>query len=428
MRKLSLASLPLMLLSCAINTFTPIPIQPVIDALDLPERIADNWPEPYEARVKALLPEPRDAEYEVRVSVAGPGLTNAITWILLDDGDAYLIAQPGTGQLEHSGDNVPGDGTFTALLTPDFSVEFGEFAAEVVLLEGGVEVDRRTTLFQRVHNEAPVILALEAPDSLASGDSLQVEALLGDPDGAADLARAWIHAADAPALTWTLEAVDDSLWRVLAGPEVAVGRAGAHDFRLVAEDLVGQQVSEDFSLHLENEAPDLLPEQLQFWREAGDDWEPIAAADTIFLQIPAAGLVDSLRITVGAEDPQTLADIDRVIWQIVPEDSTDIEFFTMADEGPGGLEEDDTAGDGVFSSDKFPLAGQEYTFYRYDLRILAFDRLVQAADPLERKVILVPHDASPPGSPGLGGTTGRSPVPFEIQGLASRTAPRGRVR
>ena len=121
-------------------------------------------------------------------------------------------------------------------------------------------------------------------------------------------------------------------------------------------------------------------------------------------------------------------DIERVIWQIVRADSTDIEFFTMADVGPGGLEEDDTAGDGVFSSDKFPLAGQEYTFYRYDLRILAFDRLVQAADPLERKVILVPHDASPPGSPGLGGTTGRSPVPFEIQGLASRTAPRGRVR
>lgn len=314
------ALLPLLLLSCADNELQPPgPTTPSLQSAAVPARVVAGWSTPLELRVEADLPEGEEGLYTVLVDVQGPGLPESVVWTLADDGSAGVLVEPGPGQLERSGDNVPGDGAFTARFDADFSAETGDFTLGFRLMRGAEQQDSRSAAFARALNAAPTLIELAAPDTLASGATLLMEVIATDPDGAEDLVGVQLETTGGAMRSWSFEPAADDHWTLSVGPEIAAGQQGPTGFAVVAVDRAGQSATQDLSIVLENEPPVLDEEALQFYLQLEDEsLQPIETGDTIHLYVPSFSPADVnvYGMFLPIADPQTSADIQVASWRI----------------------------------------------------------------------------------------------------------------
>lgn len=393
MKKWTPALVPLLLLSCADNELQPPgSVTPSLQIIAAPARVVAGWPTPLELRVEAELPDAEAGRFAVQVLVDGPGLDAPRLWTLADDGSAADLASPGDGQLARSGDNVPGDGVFTARFDSGFSAELGDFALSVRLLDGGALVDSRATDFERVVDAVPTLSELAAPDTLASGATLQLNVVAVDPDGAADLVGVQLETTGGVMRSWSFAPAADDHWTLSVGPEIAAGLQGPTGFAVVAVDQAGQSASLDLSIVLENEPPVLDGEALQFFVLGIDGFETIPTEDTIHLYVPSLSPADSnyYRMDIPISDPQTNVDLSGASWTITAVDNpAQTVTWDMSDED----------GDGVYTG-FISLAGRPtpYTFHVYTAEFVAEDAFGSASH--QRFIEL--HDFVA-GAPGPGG-------------------------
>ncbi len=385
MRKSWLAVLPLFW-SCADN----LPEAPLdsarLVALDFPDLIVMDWPDPLEFRVQAELPE--DGDWSVVLRVSGPGMA-AVDYLLLDDGDQQTLAQPGPGQADHSGDNVPGDGWFTTRLDANFSATTGSYTFRAQLLEQGAERDFREVTRERVLNRAPEIGAVLAPDTLASGVSFTLSLRASDPDGPEDLAQASLIQSGGVMRSWSFTRQEDSLFTLSVGPELAAGRQGADTLRVELLDRVGNSAQQDLVVELENGPPLVAGENLQFFQWLGDQgYQAIDTGDTIHLYAPSHSPADtnSYRLDVPVSDPQTAADLTQVTWTI-----------TNLVTGQATVRDmEDSDADGVYRG-YFWLNGITYNYHYYRLDLQAFDAFHESVR--EERIIQIHNAGESPGQP-----------------------------
>jgi len=392
------ALLPLLLLSCADNELQPPgSVTPQLLAVEAPARVVAGFGQPYELRATAELPDAAPGRFAVLAAVSGPGLADPLTWRLADDGSAAPLADPGAGQLALSGDNVPGDGVFTAAIAADFAGELGDFQLALRLLDGGSPVDSGQASIARVANSPPALSRLAAPDTLASGATLELSAVAVDPDGADDLVGVQLETVGGAVRSWSLQPANDSLWTLSAGPVLAAGFAGATPFRLVASDRAGQTAELPLEIVLENAPPVLDAAGFALWiYDFGtESWLPHAVGDTLRLDVPAADLA-IYNLSLPVADEQTAVDVAAVEWAIERAGTPDGEFDwnAMDDFGPELSEFDFVAGDGVWSGGFQLPAG--ITHPDWVLRIRAFDLTGQPALPVEWPLRLT----APAGAPG----------------------------
>lgn len=398
MRRWWLAVLPLFW-SCADN----LPETPVetarLEALDYPDLLVAGWPEPLDFRVQAATP--GEGEWSVVLRVEGPGLDGPQDYLLLDDGDYLELAEPGPGQASHSGDNVPGDGWFSLRLSADFSTGLGDFSLRALLLKDGVEVDAWQESRERLENRLPLLLSWEAPGSLASGADFTASLVGSDPDGAVDLASASLRQRGGVMRSWPFQRQNDSLFTVTVGPELAAGRQGPDTLTVELLDRVGHSVSQNLVVELENGPPSLAEESLVVYQILEDmSLVEIPFADTLHLYSPGTDptQVHNYLFVIDASDPQSLADLSAVTWEIDPLDgSPDLPEHAMEDPTTSGR-----------FQGQFQLAGVadgSYNDNHYRFILRAFDAFHDPALVERRIFIHNPGDAAPPSPPGriLGG-------------------------
>jgi hypothetical protein len=398
-------ALLLLLLSCADNEFqAPGPVRPQLLAVEAPLRVVAGWPTSLELRAVAELPEAAPGRFGVEAEVNGPGLAAPLIWRLADDGSAAPLDEAGVGQLTHSGDNVPGDGVFTARFAAGFSEGLGDFALTLRLLDGGTVVDSGTATFARVINSPPLLSSPLVPDTLASGAILELSVAATDPDGGEDLVGVQLETATGTLRSWSLQPANDSLWTLSAGPEIAAGQQGATPFRLVATDQAGERGEWPLEIVLENEAPHLDRGgfELFLFDFGSETWLPQETGDTLRLPVPAEDLF-IFNLMLPVTDPQTGADIALVEWAIERAGTPDEDFdwVEMDDLGPEISAFDRVAGDGIWSGGFQLPAG--ITHPDWVLRIRARDRVGQWAELQEWPMLLL--------APAPGSATGRGDAP-----------------
>ena len=107
----------LMMAACADVEYSADPVVARIEGLNFPSHVVVDWPDAILLRVETILPEVHvPGQFSVQLSVEGPGLASPLEWFLRDDGDFYESENPPLWQYASSGDNVPGDGIFSALI------------------------------------------------------------------------------------------------------------------------------------------------------------------------------------------------------------------------------------------------------------------------------------------------------------------------
>ncbi|MFA7330196.1 MAG: hypothetical protein WC326_03895 [Candidatus Delongbacteria bacterium] len=392
MRKCWLAVLPLFW-SCADNLPEAPQDSARLVALDFPDVIVMDWPDPLEFRVQAELPE--DGDWSVVLRVSGPGLPD-VNYLLLDDGDQQTLAQPGPGQADHSGDNVPGDGWFTTRLGANFSAATGSYTFRAQLLEAGAERDFRQVTRERVLNRAPEILAVTAPDTLPSGASFTLNLSAADPDGPEDLLQASLIQSGGVLRSWSFVRQDDSLFTLSVGPELAAGRQGMDTLHVELLDRVGNSAQQELVVELENGPPSLTDESLAVYQVLEDlSLVEIAFSDTLHLYSPGTDptQVHNYLFVIDASDPQSLADLTGVTWEIDPVDgSPNLPEHAMEDPTESGR-----------FQGQFQLAGVAdgtYNDNHYTFILRAFDAFHEPVQ-VERWIFIHnPGDGAPPPPPG----------------------------
>ncbi|MDP2362022.1 MAG: hypothetical protein Q8O14_14940 [bacterium] len=407
MRKRWLAILPLFW-SCADNLPDPTVVDPALSAIHLPEVIVAGWPEALEFRAKASLP--ATGEWRVELRVSGPELPTPLDYLLLDDGDYLVLTDPGPGQEAQSGDNVAGDGWFTTRLAADFATGLGSFTFRFRLVGNGVERDFRQVTRERLVNRAPEVFAVEAPALLPSGGHFTATARAADPDGAEDLATVQLRQTGGGMRSWAFTPGGDSLWTVTVGPELAAGRQGPDTLRVTATDRVGHEAERSLVVDLENGPPALAGADLQFYLRLGNGgYQPLDTGDTIHLFVPSTDPADSniYLMTIPAFDPQTLADIREVTWEITAMDNP-AQTLTQSMSDP--------TGDGIYQAG-ITLAGRPvpYQYTMYFLRFLAYDQF--HVSPLEERFIRIHNLNEAPGQPDAW------PAGLRSEGMALRPLP-----
>lgn len=407
MRKWLLAALPLFW-SCADNLPDPATVTPELQAIDFPDVLVADWPHALDFRVKAVLQE--TGAWSVTLQVTGPGASGAVRdYLLLDDGDYLALDAPGPGQETHSGDNVAGDGWFTARIMPDFAAGPGTYTLRARLLEGAVEEDFRQVTRDCVSNRAPVILFVSAPDTLPSGGSFFVTLRAADPDGQEDLNTPQLRQSGGLMRSWLFVAAGDSTWTLTVGPELAAGRQGPDTLQVVVPDRVGHETDQLLPVVLENGPPTLAGEDLQFSQWMGElGFQPIDTGDTIHLFAPSLDPADTnfYRMTIPAFDPQTLADLADVTWEITP----------IADPPHAQVSMFDPLGAGTYEA-YISLNGVHYTNTLYFVRFRAYDAFQQSG--AEERIIRIHNvnESPPPGGwPGrLAGVGAAGPRPVDAR-------------
>lgn len=370
LRRQSLLPLVLLALSCADNALEPVIQEPEILRVDAPEQLVAGWPVPYTMEAECQLPESEVFEYTVQLTISGPGLDGDARYLLHDDGSAFAVTEPGPGQLATSGDNVPGDGVFTVSIMADFSDSLGSFELQFDLLRDGQSLDRWQRTATRLNNQAPQILGLELPDTLASGDTLQGSARVVDPNGSDDVIDVQLRVGTGGVMrSWPFTMQDDTLWSALVGPELAVGRRGETTLTVVATDRAGASIEAEHSIVLENERPLIEAGALDMWYRLDSETEytRLVFTDVIDMHVPSASPEDSTfyQMRLPISDPQGALDLVTTQWEIQAQTNPEVVLTVdMTDENE----------DGVYLGN-FSLVGRPtpYTNTDYDLRFYAAD-------------------------------------------------------
>ncbi len=220
-------------------------------------------------------------------------------------------------------------------------------------------------------NSAPVLLKVEAPDSLPSGfeGELTFRVEVSDSNGSADINKVIAEAFKENVLNFTveLESETEGVYVSKMDKLFAIGKKGAYDLRFKAIDISGlasNVISK--SVVIGNEPPQFLD---------------FVHADSV--QIPEAGNMVAFLIAARLDDDQSLLDITEVKLEWKKPDGTYSQNspFDLYDNGlpwnndftgwDDGWRGDETAGDGFYSitgifDPNQPLGDYELTFYARD--------------------------------------------------------------
>lgn len=286
---------------------------------------------------------------------------------------SYGLFDDGGNIHPDDGDQVAHDGYFSHNIVwtgeGGTSLYRWRFTATDVV-SGRVSEPLEATVASR-KNSLPVLLAVQAPDSLPSGfaGELQFVAHVSDSNGTEDIANVMYAAYKENALNFenSLERVGDGVYAAKMSKLFAIGKKGAYDLRFQASDKSGGQseiVSKQVTIC--NEAPQLVD---------------FVHADSV--QLPEQGKMVAFLITIRVDDDQTVADIKDVKLEWKKPDGTHSlnSPFDLYDNGlpwnddfegwDNGWRGDEQAGDGIYSITGIfdplqPLGRYELTFYARD--------------------------------------------------------------
>ncbi len=363
--------LPLsILISCSDNAVEPNQQAAGILGTEMPDRVTVDRPQPYIYKAELQLPLGLEESYQLWLELVGPDGGDALSYQLHDDGSAFTISNPGPGQAEISGDNVPGDGVYTARIAPSFSNQEGEFGWTLRLYENGDQISQRIGSLSRLPNELPVLFDANVPAALDSGTGLVLGVKAYDPDGEADLTHVLMELGN-PAAPRVLEltAMGDSLFSLTTGPEVAAGFQGETALRLVAEDLTGARSELELSIDLENTPPVIHPGSLEMYQrlDSEPEYQQLLFEDVIHMYVPSTSPEDSVyyQMRLPIDDLQGQGDIVSARWQIEATANPDVVLT---------VDMIDLEGEGIWVGN-FSLVGrpEPYTYTHYALRFMAED-------------------------------------------------------
>jgi hypothetical protein len=368
--------LPLsILISCSDNAVEPNQQAAGILGTEMPDRVTVDRPLPYIYKAELQLPVGMEDAYQLRLDLVGPSGGEVLSYQLHDDGSAFTITDPGPGQTAVSGDNVPGDGVYTAQIDASFSSQEGEFGWTLRLFENGEQISQRIGSLSRQPNELPVLFDANVPAALGSGSDLALSVKAYDPDGEGDLARVLMELGN-PAAPRVLEltAMGDSLFMLETGPEVAAGFQGETALRLIAEDQTGARAMLEQTIDLENTPPVIQPGSLEMYQRLDSEpvYQQLLFEDVIHMYVPSTSPEDSVyyQMRLPIDDLQGQDDIVSARWQIEATANPDV-ILTV--------DMIDLDGEGIWVGN-FSLVGRPdpYTYTHYALRFMAEDPFGQS--------------------------------------------------
>lgn len=321
---------------------------------------------------------------------------------------------------------------------PDLLAGDGEFAVSVIVpaqaeppagqqlelralpwleSQAGSLLDLPLALIPERTNAAPAVDAVFAPDTLASGDVLRIEAEFSDPDGSGDLTSAWVKFLTTGE-RWFMQRTGNR-WGVTLPEDLVHFRESAdYGFRVVVSDLFAAQDSAQVAVHLVNGAPRLVEDEMAFYRVINGNGTLLAGVDTVRLEIPAVGDTNFFVFTVPVVDDQGLAELDRVEWTIEPRDGSSRTTFLLYDDGgANGESADQTAGDGVFTGAMTLVGQSSYNNLIYFVDFDARDQLGNEATTVQRVYQLVNEESPGPIRPPVG-----RPMRFTLPSRPAMTA------
>lgn len=336
---------------------------PVIESVRLSERWNINATEALIVEIRVNDPQGFSDLRTVLLEVINSGGSTVFSDSLYDDGG-----------LNGSTDIVAGDGVFRNRFLPtDISSEQGTFSFDFKVEDRS---GNSAGLFQRdvvfAFNSAPQVLSAESPAVLESASQpLTITAKAVDSDGLADIKHVYMDLllAGQSVISNPVELFDDggsnnsgdlfaadSIFSLQIDSTFGAARQGDYILRFYAVDQSASQSSAvDKSIKIENEAGHIISSDMpdEVTRPA---------------EIP---------IRVRVSDPQGLADIQRVYFELQASDGSFVKDnqgnnlkLSLFDDGDQNLHGDDVAGDGVFSvilSVDETNAAETYTFYFYTL-------------------------------------------------------------
>ncbi len=324
----------LLLVSCSEKT-GPMEAPPefTIEAFQVPTMISIDRPRTYTVAFRVTHPGGIEKVSEITVTVlGGDQSTILLEFPLYDDGG---VLHP------EDGDVVASDGIYSNTFVSDSTIfSVGNFFLQARAVDANG--DSRTTPFisaSAIVNAAPVLLSIDAPDTLFSGtDPVLFSAMVQDSNGVADIAAMnfLLKRGGNLIVSGTMELIsssapDSGVFGVFLDSTFAAERLGNYDLEFQAVDLSGDgSATLSKPIFLENAPPYLaiilLPDSVQ---------RPPLGSDIIDVQ-------------VRGNDPQGLGDINMINMAIfrIGGDTTVIELF---DDGDFDNHRDEQAGDGIFS-------------------------------------------------------------------------------
>ncbi len=370
----------------------------LVDGARLPLAISDS--------LRFVVPDPGETHtYFLDVRVEDPQGVRDVRAVTLDMSSLGLSDQP----LRDDGmgaDLVAGDGIYSMELVLDHAEEAPAPALLVAEAEPWLASQSLATLQQptafvpAIPNAAPLIEQIFLPDTLYAGEMLHVEAIFSDPDGAGNLASAWIRIEDTGD-QWFLHIAGER-WEADIPDMLAHFRpTDSYDFTIGVSDIFNEVTTQSVSLVIENALPVADEAQLIFY-EIQDDGTgiPIEVADTVYFEIPAVGDSTVFVATLPVSDLEGADEIQRVQYINRPEGGGEFPFDLYDDGGSNAESADQEAGDGIYTA-AFVLVGQEsYNNYVYDWSFVATDIFGRESLPVDRVIRLVEEI---PGSPPDGG-------------------------
>ena len=343
---------------------------------ELPQQNTNGGPMTIEKHVLPDVVNP-GAAYFISVHLTGGAGADSVRLDVYKDGESspftsYGLFDDGGNVHPDDGDQVAFDGYFSQNIvwTTDGDAPQYTWRFEATDTKGRASEPYETTVVSR-KNSPPVLLAVDAPDSLPSGfeGELFFRAQVSDSNGTADIEKVMYAAYKDDVLNFEtdLELESDGVFVAKMDKHFAIGKNGLYDLRFKAIDKSGAEsniISKN--VVIENKAPQLLD---------------FVHADSV--QLPEQGNMTAFLITVRIEDDQSLLDVNEVKLEWKKPDSTYSANspFELYDNGlpwnedfagwDDGWRGDETAGDGIYSitgifDPSQPLGNYELTFFARD--------------------------------------------------------------
>jgi hypothetical protein len=300
-----------------------------------------------------------------------------------------------------SGDQAPGDGLYTRMVTSKFTQTVGDYELSFYFLPPPYSPDTvKTTIHVRV-NRSPQIQGFHKPDSIHSGvsDSL-FSASVFDSNGVDDIVSVKLvrlgEGGRVRELQFPMISSNGSTWTWPSIPSIATGLpTGMHYFTVRAADRIlaqsnGFVESDSAFCWLENLPPRIIS-------VLGPDTVYIPTGDTVYFHY-----------TIDVRDDQGIHDQDSLLL-ILSDPNQEVAHFAYFDDGTGI---DSVANDGRFTAG-FSASPISRTHVLFTFTWTPTDRSPQRGEGYQTSLILLPQ---PNGVIGEGKT--REALTLELGSLS----------
>lgn len=314
-----------------------------------------------------------EVHHQVEIQVSPPGLAADKTMMCLIKGESggiihfRLYDDGGLGTWNDSegwadsksGDTVPGDAIFSRRINSKFAARRGDYDLTFVFTTGPPP-DSLHVKVSVIENSPPVVIRHETPEFIASGsDSDTFIAIIGDPDGFADVAHTELilfRAEQRFEGGWShpMQRIDDSTWTFVSIPSMAVGLASNREYRIVyrtVDNIMSQGnqpqwvYSDSVDIRIENLPPDIIG-------VTGPDTVRIPREDSTYV---------FFNFEIEVRDDQGVNDLGTLFLSVLRDGEEKGNWEYIDGEGI-----DSTAGDGIykagFSADNTSFTHMIYTF------------------------------------------------------------------